>query len=261
MNGLMLHCGGKAANLAELDLIPMPEATETYQPVSHYHLARKALTVTQDLLNGYVLSSQSYGLARDGAQMFGVLQFRGTNTEMGLSVGFRNSYDHSMVVGFASGASVFVCDNLALSGDIIFMRKHTKKVWDDLEEKMITTCYRASHNYNQIALDAERFKLIEMTEDDGFGHLGVLCGHDVIGPRQFVAARNEWIKPRHEAFQPRNGWSLYNAVTEVLKSSPPQEVMERHVELHDYFKAFAVPQQALPMPAYRSETGDVVLFG
>ncbi len=108
MNGLMLHCGGKAATLAELDLIPMPEVTETYQPVSHYLLAKKALTITQDLLKGYVLSNESFGLAREGAQMFGVLQFRGTNTEMGLSVGFRNSYDHFMVVGFASGASVFV---------------------------------------------------------------------------------------------------------------------------------------------------------
>ncbi len=30
MNGLMLHCGGKAASLGELDLIAMPQATETY---------------------------------------------------------------------------------------------------------------------------------------------------------------------------------------------------------------------------------------
>ncbi len=66
MNGLMLHCGGKSASLGELDLIAMPQATETYQPVSHYLLARKALTITQDLLKGYVLNSESYGLAREG---------------------------------------------------------------------------------------------------------------------------------------------------------------------------------------------------
>lgn len=261
MNGLMLHCGGKSASLGELDLIAMPQATETYQPVSHYLLARKALTITQDLLKGYVLNSESYGLAREGSQMFGVLQFKGENPEMGISIGFRNAYDKSMVVGFAAGGSVFVCDNLTISGDIVVMRKHTKNVWADLEEKMIITCYNAVHTFKQLTFDAEQFKTIEMTTDQGFGHLGVLCGHDVIGPRQFVAARNEWIKPRHEAFQPRNGWSLYNAVTEVLKSSPPQEVMERHVELHDYFKAVTAPQLALPMPAYRSETGDVVLFG
>ena len=161
MNGLMLHCGGKSASLGELDLIAMPQATETYQPVSHYLLARKALTITQDLLKGYVLNSESYGLAREGSQMFGVLQFKGENPEMGISIGFRNAYDKSMVVGFAAGGSVFVCDNLAISGDIVVMRKHTKNVWADLEEKMIITCYNAVHTFKQLSSDAEQLRLLK----------------------------------------------------------------------------------------------------
>ena len=72
--------------------------------------------------------------------------------------------------------------------------------------------------------------------DDGFAVLGNLYGERIIGPRQFIAAAEEWRKPRHDEFQPRNAWSLYNAVTESLKTSPPQEVMEKHVNLHAYFK-------------------------
>jgi hypothetical protein len=31
----------------------------------------------------------------------------------------------------------------------------------------------------------------------------------------------------------RDMWSFYNAVTESLKSTPPNLIMERHVKLHE----------------------------
>jgi hypothetical protein len=232
---LMLHCGGKNVNRQELDLIPVPAATDTYQPVSHFGLTSKLLTITQDILTGFELMNESYGVAREGQQLFGVLQFK-NGTDMSLAIGFRNSYDKSMSVGLCCGASVFVCDNLAMSGEIVVMRKHTRNVWSELEEKAITTCYRATHTYKQITEDAEKFKAIGYDDDMAYGKLGILYGRDIVSPRQLTVAVNEWRKPSHDAFAPRNAWSLYNAVTESLKTSPPQEVMERHVNLHDYFK-------------------------
>jgi len=232
---LILHCGGKQANRKELDLVPVPEATASYQPVSHYGLANKLLTITQDLLIGFELMSESYGLAREGAQLFGLLQFK-NGSDMSLAIGFRNSYDKSMSVGLACGASVFVCDNLALSGEISVMRKHTRNVWVELEEKAISTCYRASHTYKQIVDDATALKQIEYTDDRAYSDLGILYGHDIVSPRQLTVAVKEWRKPQHAEFEPRTAWSLYNAVTESLKTSPPQEVMENHVNLHDYYR-------------------------
>lgn len=232
---LILHCGGKAVERKELDLIPMPEATGTYYPVSHYGLANKLLTITQDILTGFELMDESYGVAREGLQLFGLLQFK-NGSDMALAIGFRNSYDKSMSIGLACGASVFVCDNLALSGEIVVMRKHTKNVWAELEEKAITTCYRASHTYKQIVGEAEALKQIAYDDDRAYADLGVLYGHDIISPRQLTVAVKEWRKPSHDAFNPRNAWSLYNAVTESLKTSPPQEVMENHVSLHDFYK-------------------------
>jgi hypothetical protein len=47
----------------------------------------------------------------------------------------------------------------------------------------------------------------------------------IVSSRQISALINEWRKPSHDAFLPRNGWSLYNAATHVLKdraSSNPQ---------------------------------------
>ena len=50
MNELMLHRGAIEVKRHELELVPLPEETESYQPVSHYHLADRLLTIGRDIL-------------------------------------------------------------------------------------------------------------------------------------------------------------------------------------------------------------------
>ena len=98
--------------------------------------------------------------------MFALLKFKSDNEEMGLSVAFRNSYDKSMSVGVAIGASVFICDNLALHGDIAVMKKHTKNVWTELEDLAIASLYKAQRNFNKVIVDSQRMKGIALNDDE-----------------------------------------------------------------------------------------------
>jgi len=230
---LVLHSGARSVTRDELDLIPVPVATETYQPVAHYDLVTKLATVSQDLLTGYTLSDEKYGIARQANQLFGVLKFKNADQEMGLSIGFRNSYDKSLSVGIAVGATVFVCDNLALSGSITVMKKHTKNIWDALEEMTVTSLYRARHSFEQIRVDSESMKAVEWTDADAARALGLLYFDGVLSPRQLPVTRDQWLKPDHVEFQARTPWSFYNACTHALKSTPPAGIMERHIALHD----------------------------
>ena len=245
MKGMMVHCGGKEVTRGDLDLIQLPEETDSYKAVSHYHLADRLATISQDILTDYALVGEQYALARQGNQMFAYLQFREKNSEMGLAVGFRNSYDRSMSVGLAIGANVFVCDNLCLTGEIAIMKKHTKNIWTSLEDLAIATIYKSQKNYQQIQLDAIGMKETALTTRQGFELMGYLYGNDIISPRQLTVVRDEWLKPRHEAFQPRNRWSFYNACTEALKTSPPTAAMEKYIELHKVFTEGGI-QYALP---------------
>ncbi len=229
MSDLMLHRGGQLVNLAELDLIKVPAKTDSYEPVSHYHLADKMKTMSQDLLTDYAIKNEQYALARDGNQMFAILNFsKNGNTEMGLSVAFRNSYDKSMSLGIALGASVFVCDNLAMSGDIAIMRKHTKNVWSGLEDMAIGNLYKAGKHFNKVIESAERLKALPMNDTQAYQLLGILYGHAVVSVRQMPVVVDNWLKPPHEDFRPRNQWSFFNAVTEALKTCPPISTMEKH---------------------------------
>lgn len=228
MNELTLHRGGNLVTRADLDLVPLPEATDSYQPVSHYHLADKLLTISQDLLTDYAMVGEHYALAKNGNQLFALLNFKKEHKELGLSVGFRNSYDRSMSIGLTIGASVFICDNLALNGDIAVMKKHTKNVWNALEDLAISTLYRAGKNFQKVIADADRLKAIPMDNRNAFELMGYLFGQDIISPRQLTTVKDEWLRPTHPEFQPRNKWSFFNAVTEALKSCPPVSIMEKH---------------------------------
>jgi len=238
MEGLMLHRGGQEVSKADLDLITMPEATESYVPVSHYHLANRLLTISQDILTDYALIGENYGIARQGQQLFALLKFKNSAADMGLAIGFRNSYDRSMSIGLAMGASVFVCDNMSLTGEIAVMKKHTKNVWDSLENLAIANIYKSQHNFKKIIEDSEKMKTHPINDMAAFAMMGMLFGEDIISPRQITVVREQWLKPKYNDFQPRNVWSMYNACTEALKACPPQTIMEKHIELHKKFEVW-----------------------
>jgi hypothetical protein len=230
---LLMHtASGQYCTLDELRNIPLPEETASYKPVSHFDLATNLAEVSETLLRDYVLDRSQYGLARDGAQLFGIHTYRNGSDSMGLSIGFRNSYDKSMSVGIAIGASVFVCDNLALTGEIAIARKHTSNVWQDLEELTITTIYRSQNNFTRIVEDAQIMQGQYLSDNDAYRLIGLLYGNGIITPRQIPIVKKEWLTPSHDDFTDRNTWSLYNACTEALKSAPPNRIMEKHIALH-----------------------------
>jgi hypothetical protein len=229
---LIVHKGGHIVTRDDLSLIPLPEATESYMPVPHNHLADSLSTIGQDILKGFTLYKEQYALAREGQQMFGVIVFKQNHSELGLSIGFRNSYDKSMAIGIAIGAEVFVCDNLAFTGDIAVLRKHTANVWASLEDTAISTLYRSQKNFEKIIEDSASLQGTAIDNAEAFKMIGLLFGHGILTPRQLPIVKKEWLNPTYEDFKTRTMWSFYNACTEALKTCPPLVIMEKHISLH-----------------------------
>lgn len=232
---LMLHGGAQSATMNELTTIPLPLKTRTYQPVPHEQLATMLLQMVASLFPDFSYEKSHFGLAAEGNKMFGVHTFRSVDTSLGLSIGFRNSYDRSMSVGIAVGASVFVCDNMVISGDITVLRKHTSNVIRDMESLALSAIYRSQQTYAEILDDAEAMQELSIDDDQAYRMLGLVYGRGIMTPRQIPVAHREWETPTHDDFSPRTVWSLYNAITESLKSAPPQSIMEKHLGLHQLF--------------------------
>ncbi len=236
MQGLMLHCGGEPATMSDLRAVPLPAKTETYSPVDHDELIKKVIAITTDVLP-VKLMAQGFGLAKDGQRLFAHLRFRNgiENKEMGLCLGVVNSYDKRLPIKIAAGANVFVCDNLALCGEITYMRKHTGDVWNILEDAIRDHIGLTEDAFLQVLEDVKQMKRIKLTNDKAYQILGLLYGNRLLTNPMMTIARREWNEPNHKAFEPRTTWSLYNAVTAALKRARPEVIMERHRDFHEFF--------------------------
>lgn len=134
------------------------------------------------------------------------------------TIAFRNSYDRSMSVGMALGYSVFICDNLCLSGEINYSRKHTINAFPDAVMTIwsLMETMRAQHEFDLRWKD--HAKSVQIDEIDGYRLMGELVGRDVLSLQggdksQFAAAIKQWRDPAHEIFADRNLWSFENALT------------------------------------------------
>lgn len=136
----------------------------------------------------------------------------------------RNSHDRSMGISAALGHNCFICDNLSLSGDVMFARKHTINALQDvlLTFWSLIQTMKEQYVFDQEFRDAA--KKVEVKNDFGFEILGRMAGNGALSfeggnKSQFALAMNQWKKPTYEVFEDRTLWSLHNAVTYAQRKS------------------------------------------
>ena len=124
---LMAHCGARKVTRDELREMPLPEATKTHQPLPHFQIVE----VLEEALSFRHLRvvKDEYAVSQDGLKMFGVMDLDAAFEGGRFSIGLRNSNDKSMRLALTAGYRVFVCDNMAFSGDFSpLLHKHTSKL-------------------------------------------------------------------------------------------------------------------------------------
>jgi len=234
---LVLHRGGWESTKADLASVPVPESTGSYVPVPYtrfveeveLHVPRFGLTITEE----------RFALARDGAQMFGVLSCtngNGSGKDYALAIGLRNSLDRSIAVGMTAGVHVLVCENLAFSGEVSMQRKHTANVFRDLPDLIYRMLSKVSTMRKRQETEIEAMKARELAPPEAH-HLMV----EVIRARALPASQlpkvlAAWDEPVHPEFQPRTAWSLYNAFTDLAKSRSPRAQIEDTLQVTAVFR-------------------------
>lgn len=233
MDGLVLHCGANSATRDQVALVATPEADGIWQPIPH--LTIRDLVANQVTANGLVIKEEAYGLWKDGLRAFGLLGL-GTDGAAALDfqmvLGWRNSHDKSFPAAGALGSRVFVCDNLAFSGEVTFARKHTVNVMRDLPGLVSAAVGRLINLRGQQENRIEAYKGYELDNHRVNDVVIQALDARVIGATRIPAVLQEWRKPRYPEFEPRTAWSLFNGFTEVLKAVSLPELPNRTTRLH-----------------------------
>ena len=218
--------------LKDVLAVETPPSTDSYCAVPYGRLIE---SVREHVEKIGPVTHESWELAREGKQLFGTMRVDSGHKDHGLAIGIRSSHDKSLSVGIATGASVFVCSNLCFSGDAVtLMRAHRSQFWDSWEGLVVNALAQAGAKYDDMAEQFERMKLIDVDQDQGYGLIGIAAGIKTITPTQTNAALRAWRNPPQEAFEPRNAWSLYNALTEGAKKAPVGTSLDVHTGIHAF---------------------------
>ena len=235
-NGLLLHCGAETISRSSLDDLVLPPQTDTYFPIPHGQYLDMVLETYSEVLP-VELERVNLGLTREGARMFFTADFKAQTkgAEWGISIGGRNSTDKSFGAALCSGSKVFVCDNMCISGSsAMYMRKHTKNVWDDLLREAKNQAALAWDQFGQMDTDLNSFRGIEMSDETVAAALGVLMFRKVIKSGEQIKAAKYWSKCPHEEHDTQDLFAFYQSVNHSLKGSTPERIMGAHCGLHDF---------------------------
>lgn len=253
---LMLHTGGYAATIDQVAQIATPPATDSWVPVAHVSLIEEVERALD--AGGYQLVAQDHALAREGGHYFGLLQvdnpaFERNNTHS-LVIGLRNSHTKVFPIGLVVGYGVFVCDNLAFSGEIRINRKHTVNAIRDLPRLVHAAVGRI---FDMHTTQEERITHYKDTQIDNRDaeHLIIECLRaDVITTTQLPRVVKEWDHPSHEEFGDPTAWRLFNAFTENLRGRGQLAKLPRTTQrLHSVMDGFC----GFGSPTLRQQLGDI----
>ena len=230
--------------LNQLLSVPTPPATNTYAPISHSEIHKAILAEAND--NGFEVSGIDIRskTGKNCIVMYGLIDKLSScnDPEIGIRVGFKNSYDRTMSFGFALGSVVFICGNGMVSGEYTIKKQHRMKDVNIYAKDLIHEYFkqvRPEHMQNIVF--ANELKKQTVNENDAARIIGELfINNKIINQSQLRKMTNEMYNS--EKFNNFNNsseitaWDLYNHGTEVLKSAANVNHFNRHVSYNDYFR-------------------------
>ncbi len=231
---LVAHCGASKVTRDELMTIPVPEGTRTHQPLSHYEIVE----VLEETLSFRYLKivRDEYAVSQDGMKMFGVMDLNAEFSGGRFSIGLRNSNDKSMRLALTAGFRVMVCDNMAFSGDFTpLLHKHTRNL--ALRDSISIAVDRIHRGFEPLKQQVRAMKDQVLTEDEvKLIIYQAFLDKNIKGvPRHLMPVVHDlYFHPEHEAFIPRNLWSLSNAFTSAFKKLAPIKQFEVTARLGAY---------------------------
>jgi hypothetical protein len=225
----LVHGKSALVTLDELRTIPTPQGTATFKPVPHIELVEGIKYYLEQ--NDVSVVRQAIAVQRGGALMFGTMDLAGSlNGPLDgfrAALGFRQGNNKLMSIQLVAGARVFVCDNLALSGDTVALkRKHTSGL--DVLAELRTAVIRVLEQFGVMARKFEALKNMALGPNDARARIYDAIEKRIIAATYFHAVHDAYFNPTAD----ENGkipydvqfkdtlWALQNAFTFVLRSAP-----------------------------------------
>jgi len=217
----------------ELAQIAVPEATRTHRPVPHHEIV-EALVETLSFRHIGVVGEE-YAVSADGMKMFGVLDLETQMDGYRFAIGIRNSHDKSLRLGLTAGIRVFVCWNMAFSGDFTpVLAKHSKSF--NLIDTLSVGVDRIQRNFEPMQRQVEGWRQMQITDARAkLIFYSAFVEGKLDAPKSLLPEVHRlYFEPQYPEFSPRTMWSLSNSFTSALKGLDPVPQFKATAKLGEF---------------------------
>jgi hypothetical protein len=217
-HGTLIVGKARAINREELQTIHTPEATATHRPIAH-HTVIDGIEEALSYRHISIVASQ-FAVSKDGQKMFGLLEVNQDWEGIRYAIACRNAHDKSMRLSLVAGYRVMICSNMAISGEFRpAMAKHSKHV--NFEEVITIAIDRVQRHFKPMQQQIQQWKDTELSDDQARLVLYKMFVEGEFPKRMLPDVHKHYFQPQYEAFEPRNLWSLSNALTSAVKEIEP----------------------------------------
>ena len=228
----------------DLTLIPLPPATDTFQPIAHQQLVDsldEALALRQ-----FRIVRSEFAVSPDGMKLFGLLEINTVMDGIRFAIGLRNSNDKSMRLGLVAGYRVKVCDNMMFQGDFNpLLAKHTKGL--DLIESVSIGVDRIHRGFAPLKKAIETKRLMTLEDDEARVLIYQAFLEEKFPITLIKEVHRNYFQPEWEDFRDRTLWSLENAFTESFKSLNPLTQYQTTARLGKFIAPLVEPSLSIPV--------------
>lgn len=233
---LVSHAGTTKVSRTDLALIPEVVATDTFQPIAHSRL----IDQLEEALSFRHISIErdEYAVSPDGMKLFGLLELNSEYEGVRFAIGLRNANDKSMRLGMVAGYRVFICDNMALSGDFKpLLAKHSKNF--DLVEAVSMGVDRIQRNWQPLREAIEFKRRHQLNKTDAQSLIYRAFMENKFPVKLLKAVHREFfIAPSYEEFREQTVWSLENAFTTAFKELRPAQQYQATAKLGKFLQPY-----------------------
>jgi hypothetical protein len=239
MSEAMLIASGGKLTREQVALVTTPPGTATHKPVPHVEVI-EALIETLGFRHIAVVKDE-YAVSKDGMKMFGVLDLDTGIQGCRFSIGVRNSHDKSMRLALTVGYRVFVCENMAFSGDFEpVLAKHSKHF--SLQNALSIGVDKMQRNFDGMRMQVEGWQSTQLADVSVKMIIyRAFIESDLEVPKHLARAVHDlYFNPQYDEFQPRTLWSLSNAFTSAFKELDPIPQFRATAKLSGFLESLAL---------------------
>lgn len=214
--------------------------SDKWEGLQHYDFASKIVGCCEAFNMPVNMDKSRWGVSDEGSDLFASVTFlpskqgkmstlfnyfsEDTMPTLGIRHSNRGRFSAQMTIG----ASVLVCDNLVITGQYLFKKKHTSANANDLGFTIRQGLLEFISGQEDVLSMVDGLKNTYLS-DESVGKMYLNMARDKALPWSHLGKVDKyWHQPTHVDFTRRGltGWRMYNAINTVAKEYNPTRQIE-----------------------------------